>query len=458
VARADAKFPLWDGDTPTRDYPWLHRDPDAADWDQIVAEVLAHQAAIQSPGGGHNHDDRYYREDEIDGFLATIGGGIHNHDDRYFTETESDNRYALIAHDHDSDYADINHDHDADYSPILHNHDLLYASINHDHDADYAPITHDHPISDILNLQDELDDKANIASPTFTGDVTITEDLIIGNATSTGSTSPRHINLGGTYSSVSGSHPKIMLHYAGAGVAYGIGVSAGKLDYMVPGGAVHVFYVDGVEKARIGSAGELTVANINITGTGGALSRTIKANATGTGDTNGRLDIFGVANDTDGGACCTFYGNAYTGRTGGMAFISSGLTDGWQTYQNYSATYGWVELLRINNASTSVVEIKRASQINSSGEDYDHQVKGFTHDWLFYTDAGTDLAGIGTLDNAPIDASIKNGSIVFWQDETTEELKVRAKKADGTAYDPTFGGGGGLAGGSMDKLFVSMRG
>lgn len=80
---------------------------------------------------GHEHDDRYYTEGEVDGALAGKADAAHGHDDTYFTETEVT---ALLlgkadaVHGHDdlyytegevdtllADKADAVHEHDADY-------------------------------------------------------------------------------------------------------------------------------------------------------------------------------------------------------------------------------------------------------------------------------------------------------------------------------------------------------
>jgi hypothetical protein len=71
-------------------------------------------------------------------YLATLStGDLHNHDDRYYTQEEINALLiAIAAHDHDDTYAPIAHNHDdryfteaeiiAGYSPLVHHHDDLY--------------------------------------------------------------------------------------------------------------------------------------------------------------------------------------------------------------------------------------------------------------------------------------------------------------------------------------------
>jgi hypothetical protein len=47
----NAKYPDYDGTSPTRDSRLTNRSPDNMDFDQIVAELLAHQAALQNGSG-----------------------------------------------------------------------------------------------------------------------------------------------------------------------------------------------------------------------------------------------------------------------------------------------------------------------------------------------------------------------------------------------------------------------
>ena len=65
-------------------------------------------------------------------------------------------------HNHDQQYAPKNHNHDQQYAAKDHNHDSDYAPINHTHATQYSPATHTHSISNITNLQNTLDNKANV--------------------------------------------------------------------------------------------------------------------------------------------------------------------------------------------------------------------------------------------------------------------------------------------------------
>ncbi len=66
------------------------------------------------------------------------------------------------SHKHDDDYSKKNHNHDQQYAAKDHNHDSDYAPINHTHTTEYSPATHTHSISNITNLQNSLDNKANV--------------------------------------------------------------------------------------------------------------------------------------------------------------------------------------------------------------------------------------------------------------------------------------------------------
>jgi len=83
-------------------------------------------------------------------------------------------------------------------------------------------------------------------------------DLHIGTNTSTGTTTPKTISLGGTYSSSAGGNAKLRVWTDGPNVM-GFGVSSNKLDYICSSASYdHVFYGGGSETMRIDSGtGEL---------------------------------------------------------------------------------------------------------------------------------------------------------------------------------------------------------
>jgi len=81
---------------------------------------------------------------------------------------------------------------------------------------------------------------------------TTTAAIVISPSADTASTSPAYISIGQSYSSVAGANPKLRLF----GTTYGLGVSAGQVDYIAPS---HVFYANGTEAMRITSAGYIGI-------------------------------------------------------------------------------------------------------------------------------------------------------------------------------------------------------
>ena len=87
---------------------------------------------------------------------------------------------------------------------------------------------------------------------------TTTAAIVISPSADTASTSPAYISIGQSYSSVAGANPKLRLF----GTTYGLGVSAGQVDYIAPS---HVFYANGTEAMRITSAGYIGVGTTSPT-------------------------------------------------------------------------------------------------------------------------------------------------------------------------------------------------
>jgi len=116
---------------------------------------------------------------------------------------------------------------------------------------------------------------------------------------------PASLNMGNTYSTTAGQNMKIGV----LGLAYGFGVSNLQLDYMVPATGNHVFYVDGVEKMKLSTAGNLTVAgstntsgNLTVTGSANIGSSTIIGGNT---SISGNLTVGTIVSGTDADSLLT---------------------------------------------------------------------------------------------------------------------------------------------------------
>jgi hypothetical protein len=83
--------------------------------------------------------------------------------------------------------------------------------------------------------------------------------LSMGTASASGSTSPLVLDLGGTFSSVAGAHPKFNIYDDGTSV-YGFGVSSGNLDYMAPSSSTHTFYEGGTAVGGFTGSGTFRVS------------------------------------------------------------------------------------------------------------------------------------------------------------------------------------------------------
>ena len=56
----------------------------------------------------HNHDDLYYKQNEVDAFLAGKAESNHNHDTEYYTQASADSTFAPISHGHvEADISDL---------------------------------------------------------------------------------------------------------------------------------------------------------------------------------------------------------------------------------------------------------------------------------------------------------------------------------------------------------------
>lgn len=78
--------------------------------------------------------------------------------------------------------------------------------------------------------------------------------LSLGPSGVAGTSTPTKISLGGTFSNVAGANAKIEL-FASGGDIYGLGLSSGQMDFMVPSGAGYGFHIAGTEYAEINNNG-----------------------------------------------------------------------------------------------------------------------------------------------------------------------------------------------------------
>ena len=121
----------------------------------------------------HNHDDRYYTQEQVDNAIEESVGSI---DLAPYATTEYVNtelsKKSDIGHAHDDMYSKLDHDHKVENITDLFDNvysedeidDLLTgkSNIDHDHDNVYSKIEHDHIADDITNLYDNIFNKEQI--------------------------------------------------------------------------------------------------------------------------------------------------------------------------------------------------------------------------------------------------------------------------------------------------------
>lgn len=118
--------------------------------------------------------------------------------------------------------------------------------------------------------------EAMFTGPLTATSVAATTTLSVGTSVLTGTNTPAQLDLGGTYSLTAGANPKVAVLDDGTNV-YGIGVSASKMDYMVPVGSGHHFYVAGTDIASIKSDGIYFGLNKVVGARGAAIADAIDA-------------------------------------------------------------------------------------------------------------------------------------------------------------------------------------
>jgi hypothetical protein len=178
--------------------------------------VLTEEVLPQKANAVHNHDDRYYTEQESDIMLQNKSDVNHTHT----------NVYAPVQHEHN--YAPQNHSHSynnltdtpdmSSFASSNHNHDDTYASLYHNHSGTYAPLSHNHSSyvnqnafsnvkvgSTTISADTTTDTLTLVAGNNITLTPNATSDQITISATSSSSGSYTHPDSGviaGTYKSV----------------------------------------------------------------------------------------------------------------------------------------------------------------------------------------------------------------------------------------------------------------
>ena len=133
------------------------------------------QAAIDAKAdAGHNHDDQYYTETEINTKLAGKADISHNHDDMYYTETEIDGKITTL-NNAIAGKADTGHNHDdmyyteteidgkiEDINETINSKEAALQSRISELEAALNPEVHEITVSDgILTLTNEKYQKCN---------------------------------------------------------------------------------------------------------------------------------------------------------------------------------------------------------------------------------------------------------------------------------------------------------
>jgi len=168
------------------------------------------------------------------------------------------------------------------------------------------------------------------------------------------------------------------------------------------------------------------------------LDRKIYATRTGTGDTDGRLDIAANTASTDGGML-TLYGPNYTGREGDIDLVSYGLTSGEIKFTNYDGST-WNRLITIKpSGNVGIGTISPTSLLHLSGAVTGKALVVFdeTGDQDIFTASASGTPRFRIAHNGDV---IIGPSGTFNNASASEDLYVKGNiEADGTIYG-TFEG------------------
>lgn len=80
----------------------------------------------------------------------------------------------------------------------------------------------------------------------------------------------------------------------------------------------------------------------------------------------------------------------------------------------------------------TTIGLDDAVVINESGGDNDVRIEGSTNANLLETDAGLDAVFLGVPSSDPASGAMEASQVVFWLDETDDQIELRALESDGT--------------------------
>jgi hypothetical protein len=141
-------------------------------------------------------------------------------------------------------------------------------------------------------------------------------NLQIGSQSSLSTSAPITLSLGGTFSSATGTNAKLKLYDSGGSI-YGLGVSSNQFDFMIPTGAHYSWNINGAEKVRIDSTGNVGIGDTNPIGNALSVVGNIAGNnslkISSSTAANWISGNTGIGNASNGASKLAVFGNASIG-------------------------------------------------------------------------------------------------------------------------------------------------